>query len=681
MTQRQAYAVVLIAVFVGTLALALSVGVGTAAAQEPGMEEFNETYGGSDKEFARSVIQTSDGGYALAGFTESFGPGTGAAWLIKTDENGNEQLNRTYGGSGFDSLSSVIQTSDGGYALAGQTESFGSGSSDVWLVKTDRFGNEEFNVTFGGAGRDSLLSMVQTSGGGYALAGETESFGSGDDDAWLIKTDENGDEEFNETYGGPNGETALSVIQTSDGGYALGGDTGSFGPGTLAAWLVKTDSNGNEQFNETFGGSEIDQAFSVVQTSDGAYALGGDTGSFGSGDDDAWLVKTDENGNEEFNETYGGPNGEMFTSSLQTPEGGYALAGGTDSFGSGLGDGWLVKTDENGNEEFNETYGGSNSDSLSSLARTSDGGFALAGNTASFGSGSFDGWLIKVSVPQPPNFEVTVDTTNSPVVEGETLNATWTIENTGDLSDTQTITATVSGFGSFTRTVMLDGGESTTEMISLPTSPGDAGTYTLTVESENDTATETVVVESPANFEVELDSTNSPVVEGETLNATATIENTGDRSGTQQVSLVVGGTERDNSTVPLGAGSATTEMLEWVTDDGDAGTYTLSVESENDTAAQTVTVEDAALFDEPLPGFNDPPTNTEELDPTLYEDINGDGDGTNPTQAVNLWTQLVLNPQDFDDLTQEQIDALDWNGDGQLTPADAVQLWTQQVLS
>jgi len=591
MIQKQSQAVALLAVFVATIALALAVSAGNVAAQEPGMEEFNQTYGGSDRDFLDSVTQTSDGGYAVVGFTQSFGPGTGAAWLIKTDENGNEQLNETYGGSGFDSLNSVVQTSDGGYALAGGTESFGSGGSDVWLIKVDRFGNEEFNETYGGADTERQFSMIQTSDGGYALAGETASFGSGDDDAWLIKTDSNGNEEFNETYGGPDDESALSVVQTSDGGYALGGDTGSFGPGTLGAWLVKTDDNGNEEFNETYGGSEIDQAFSVVQASDGGYALAGETASFGTGDDDAWVIKTDDKGNEEFNETYGGPDDEIFVSMVQTPDGGYALAGKTDTFGSGGGDAWLVKTDGNGNEEFDKKYGGSDSDSASSLVRTPDGGYALAGETASFGSGSFDGWLIKVSVPKPPNFGVTIDETNSPVTEGEDINVTWTVENTGDKSDTQTTTAKVPGFGSFARTATLDGGESTTEMISLSTRSGDAGMYTLTVESENDTATETVVVESKANFEVTIDGTNSPVTEGDTLNVTTTIENTGDETDTQTVSLSIGGAERDNSTVSLGAGDSTTETLMWSTEEGDADTYTLTVESENDTAAEMVTVE------------------------------------------------------------------------------------------
>jgi len=189
---------------------------------------------------------------------------------------------------------------------------------------------------------------------------------------------------------------------------------------------------------------------------------------------------------------------------------------------------------------------------------------------------------------------------------------------------------------------------------------------------------------TPANFEVTIDSTNSPVTEGETLSITATVENTGGQQDTQTITATAGSLGSITRTVTLDAGESKTETVSVPTNAGDTGTYTVTVESENDTATTTVTVEDddggGDLFPNPLPGFNSPPTNTGQLDPNLYEDIDGDGDGEDPTQSVTLWTNLVLNPQDFDSLSQEQVDALDWNGDGQLTPADAVNLWTEQVL-
>jgi len=554
---------------------------GTAAAQSAPAEEFNRSYGGSGFDDALSVVQTSDGGFALGGTTTSFG--SGGAWLIKTDSDGNEQFNKTYENA---SASSVVQTLDGGFALVGRADLSGSDGPDAWLIKTDSGGNEQFNKTFGksGFGRaDRAFSVVQTSDRGFALAGQTRSFGS-DTDAWLIKTDANGNEQFNKTFGGSNDDRAFSVMQTSDGGFALAGSRGPLEFGD--AWLIKTDANGNVEINETFGGSGFDSARSVVQTSDGGFALGGVTTSFGS-ELEAWLVKTDSDGNKQFNKTYRGG----ARSVVQTSDGGFALGGGTES--SGDTDPRLIKTDANGNEQFNETFDIPADDGASSLVQTLDGGFALASGSVVIErpSEEDDAWLIKVSDdsdPAPANFDVSIDSTNSPVEEGDTLTVTGTITNTGGQQDTQDIIASASGLGSITRTVALNGGESRTETVSVPTSAGDAGTYTVTVESENDTATTTVEVES----------------------------------------------------------------------DGGDDTFT-----------------------DPLPGFNNPPQNTGELDPNLFEDIDGDGDGTDPTQTVTLWSELVVNPQAFDDLTQEQVDALDWNGDGQLTPADAVSLWTEQVLS
>ncbi|MDH5686018.1 MAG: hypothetical protein OEY73_05765, partial [Hadesarchaea archaeon] len=168
----------------------------------------------------------------------------------------------------------IVQTSDGGYALAGSTESYGAGGFDFWLVKTDSSGNEEWSKTFGGENDDWAYSVVQTSDGGYVLAGSTMSYGAGGEDFWLVKTDSSGNEEWSKTFGGVNRDWARSVIQTSDGGYALAG-----------GWLLKTDSSGNEEWSKTFGGANGGTAWSIVQTSDGGYALAGGSGA------NFWLVK------------------------------------------------------------------------------------------------------------------------------------------------------------------------------------------------------------------------------------------------------------------------------------------------------------------------------------------------------------------------------------------------------
>jgi len=244
------------------------------------------TYGGVNDDFAYSVVETSDGGYALAGFTSSFGAGAKDSWLVKVDSSGNHQWNKTYGGTSDDMAYSVVETSDGGYALASDTSSFGAGQSDGWLVKVDSSGNHQWNETYGGTSREGASSVVQTSDGGYAMVG-LKLMGL-HWDVWLVKTNSTGNMQWDQTYGETlQNDEALSVIQTSDGGYAIAGALkGDF-------WLVKTDANGNMQWNKTYGGINHEIAYSVVETSDGGYAMAGYTYSVDAEDYDFWLVKTE----------------------------------------------------------------------------------------------------------------------------------------------------------------------------------------------------------------------------------------------------------------------------------------------------------------------------------------------------------------------------------------------------
>ncbi len=362
----------------------------TLTASPDSDSSWNKTFGGDENDdYAWSVIQTSDGGYALAGYTEPHGFLTSRSWLIKINPFGSEEWSKTFGNGQRDRAYSAIQTSDGGYALAGYTFSY------FWLVKTDSSGNEEWSKTFGGENADLAYSVIQTSDGGYAIAGYTRSHGAGEEDFWLVKTDSSGNGEWNKTFGGENLDWADSVIQTSDGGYVLAGFTRSYGAGGDDFWLVKTDSSGNQEWNKTHGGENDDVAREVIQTSDGGYAIAGYTGSYGAGREDFWLVKTDSSGNMEWSKTFGGQDNDLVISAIQTSDGGYALAGITYSYGAGGGDFWLVKTDSSGNEEWNKTFGGKNYDIARSVIQTSDGGYAIVGSTGSSGDGGYDIWLIK----------------------------------------------------------------------------------------------------------------------------------------------------------------------------------------------------------------------------------------------------------------------------------------------
>jgi hypothetical protein len=297
---------------------------------------FAKTYRGTDLEGASSVQQTSDGGYIVAGMTWSFDV-VEDIFLIKTDANGNVQWAKTYGGTNDEEAYSIQQTSDGGYIVAGYTYSFGAGYYDIFLIKTDASGNIQWAKTYGGTNYEDASSVQQTSDGGYIVAGYTSSFGAGG--IFLIKTDANGNIQWAKTYGIG---FATSVQQTSDGGYIVAGYAG----GDIL--LIKTDANGNVQWAKTYGGTHDGWALSVQQTSDGGYILAGYTGSFTAGYD-IFLIKTDANGNIQWAKTYGGTGADYAYSVQQTSDGGYIVAGGTSSFGAGGDNFFLIKTDANGN--------------------------------------------------------------------------------------------------------------------------------------------------------------------------------------------------------------------------------------------------------------------------------------------------------------------------------------------
>ncbi len=348
---------------------------------------WSQTYGGTGGDVAYSLIATSDGGYAIAGVTNSFGAGSSDFWLVKTDANGVMEWNRTYGGTGDDAAYSLIATSDGGYAIAGSTGSFGAGGLDFWLVKTDALGNVQWNKTYGGTWDDQASSLVATSDGGYALVGSTRPFVDISFDSLLVKVDASGNMQWNKTYGGSGNDAFYSLVAAPDGGYAIAGYTESFGTGGADFWLVKTDALGNMQWNKTYGGGDYEEAHSLVATSDGGYAL---TGS------NFLLVKTDALGNMQWSKVPGITFMPTAYSLVVASDGGYALAGGAwYQIGAGGLDFWLVKTNASGVVQWNRTYGGTGDEYASSLVATSDGGYAIAGHTNSFGAGGDDFWLLK----------------------------------------------------------------------------------------------------------------------------------------------------------------------------------------------------------------------------------------------------------------------------------------------
>jgi hypothetical protein len=356
---------------------------------------WTKTYGGGCSDFGYSVQQTSDNGYIITGYTTSFNVNHGDFYLIKADANGDTVWTKTYGGNDGDFGYSVQQTSDEGYIVAGYTFSFGAGAADVYLIKIDGNGNSIWTKTYGGSNYDYCHSVQQTLDGGFIIAGSTTLDGASRHDVYLIKTDANGDIVFEKTFGGVYDDKSYSAQQTSDGGFIVAGWTNSFGAGNGDFYLIKTDVNGDTIWTKTYGGSRSDWGYSVQQTSDDGYIIAGTTSSFGVGYADIYLIKTDANGDTTWTKTYGAYDDDRGYSVQQTSDGGYIIAGYTYSFSLGESDIYLVKTDANGNLVWSKTYGGIGYDEGYSVQQTLDGGYIIAGKTNSFGFGWYDVCLIK----------------------------------------------------------------------------------------------------------------------------------------------------------------------------------------------------------------------------------------------------------------------------------------------
>ena len=253
-----------------------------------------------------------------------------------------------------------------------------------------------FTKTFGGINDDYGSSVQQISDGGFIIAGETSSFGAGGRDVYIIKTDSTGNIIWDKSFGGNGNDGSKAIQQTPDGGFVIAGFTASFSNGSYDVYLIKTDRSGTIVWEKTFGGSGDDWCNSVQQTLDGGFVMAGRTGSFGAGLVDVYLIKTDGSGNKVWEKTFGGSSYDYGYSVQQTSDGGFLIVGNTYSLGDGSLEVYLIKTDVSGNKVWEKNFGGSSFDFGYSVEKTSDGGFVIIGFTTSFGAGQEDVYLVKV---------------------------------------------------------------------------------------------------------------------------------------------------------------------------------------------------------------------------------------------------------------------------------------------
>lgn len=343
-------------------------------------DKWIKTYGGTNYENGVSAQQTPDGGYIVLGSAQN-----ADFWLIKTDSSGNIMWDKTFGGDDEEWPESLEITSDGGYLMFGVTRSYGAGDHDFWLVKTDSEGNKIWEKTLGNEYCDWGYEARQTADGGYILTGRVMFNFTNGDDIWLIKTDSEGNKIWEKTFGGEYNDGGWSVKQTNDLGYIILGGQEDM----RYQWIIKTDSNGEMQWEKIYNRNGI--LGRIEKTTDGGFILLG--GLFNEQTyNDIWMAKTDSYGEISWEKTFDYTWGDIGNSIQQTKDGGYIILGWiTDSK---ISDAILIKTDSTGEEIWRKTYGGPLSDYPRGVQQTQDGGYIITGDYSKFLKRT-DLWLIK----------------------------------------------------------------------------------------------------------------------------------------------------------------------------------------------------------------------------------------------------------------------------------------------
>ena len=338
------------------------------------------------RENAWEVQQTTDGGYIIVGETESFGnPGLNV-WLLKTDSLGDTLWTRTFGGQSNDRGYSVQETTDGGYVVVGYTVPYGLIAADVYLVKTNSLGDTLWTRTYGGTHDEIGRSVKQTSDGGYIIAGTKAVPGSQMDDVFILKTNSFGDTLWTKTYGVTNRDQGFSVHQLADNGYMVAAYTYYHCGGGI--WFIRMDSTGDTLWTKVYNHPIGVAGKSCRPTSDGGYIA---TGVNYNGD--IWLIKLDSFGDSLWTQSYGGPAEDWGFDVLETAGKRYVLTGKTGSWGANPPyDVFLIKTDSLGNRVYTQCYDRDSEDYGHSLQQTADSGFIIVGRTT---SNNFDIYLIK----------------------------------------------------------------------------------------------------------------------------------------------------------------------------------------------------------------------------------------------------------------------------------------------
>lgn len=359
---------------------------------------YQMTYGGAQNEEARSVIETASG-YVFAGSTNSFGAGSIDYYLVGTDTCGNVTLSKTIGGNSAESAFDNLISFAGRNVLYGRTNTFGVADMESYLVELNLANsNVKTSWVVGDSLKDEGQAVVEAKDtSGFVGTGFTNSYGSGGYDVYVIKHRYNGTIAWTKVIGGSALDKAYDIQATSDGGYIIVGETKSFGEGKSDVYLLKLTSTGVVSWTKTYGTSGNDVGYSVKQVLGGGFAITGytelhDSIPYGK---NVYIINTDASGNLNWSGAYGGPDNDEGRSIVQLEDSSFAVCGITNSYGAGLDDAYLVRTNDVGTLQWGMTYGGDSIDRCYCLLNTLDNGFLLAGQTYSFGNGKSDVYAVK----------------------------------------------------------------------------------------------------------------------------------------------------------------------------------------------------------------------------------------------------------------------------------------------
>ncbi len=505
------------------LLLLLALFAATTAFSQPYIA-WQKTYGGTADETMFSMKTTFDSGFIMAGSARSNNGDVtgyqlnGDLWIAKSTSTGALSWAKCYGGSYYDEADAVTQTTDGGYIVAGYTNSTDGditsffGDFDGWLLKLDDTGGIVWQHNYGGRGIDRLLNVIQTRDGGYLAVGGSSSRDSEVNnihdtafyDLWALRLNSVGDIIWSKTFGGNNNEEAWSVIEALDGGFILSGYTSSndgdvtrFKGGPTDFWAIRLDDTGQLVWQKTFGGTGDEQSQSMITTTDGYYVMVGNTSSNDSdvtdnhGGYDMWAVKFDGAGNLMHEKCYGGSDDDDAQAVIQNPDGGFMLAGTSFSadgdlrINYGSGDYWVIKTDALWEKIWQKNFGGDSTEIAFSLCNTPDGLFALGGFTMSNNgdvsfnhgtAGTNDFWLVKFGVTPFDQVKSVTDGENTsiyPIPDAGTIHVTL---NT-PLIENATITL-IDGMGRVCKTINATTGDNIINYPEMPT-----GVYLLQINN------------------------------------------------------------------------------------------------------------------------------------------------------------------------------------------------------